>query len=412
MSEKLRILLSAYACEPGEGSEPGMGWHWALEIARLGHEVCILTRENNLPSLQRALALHADLPIHLAGYDLPRWMRWWKKGGRGINVYYSLWQRGAYHAARRLTRETPFDLVHHITFAVFRQPSLMGRLGLPFVLGPIGGGEATLPRLLWSCPFRGIAVDSMRSLLNLFVRFNPAVRQSFRQAAVILSKTRETLAYVPPAYRAKCLMMQDVGTEEALILREPPASPPTPRFLYVGRLLYWKGVHLALQALARIHRDFPGATLTIAGKGRDGKWLHKMADRLCVAHTVDWRGWVPREQVLSMYREHTAFLFPSLHDSGGTVVMEALSQGLPVICLDCGGPGAMLPPSCGFKIQVDGRGQAEVVNGLADAMRQLGANPDLRAEMSSRALKAARENTWEHVVSRTYKHVQDTLRNT
>ena len=55
---------------------------------------------------------------------------------------------------------------------------------------------------------------------------------------------------------------------------------------------------------------------------------------------------------------------------------------------------------------------AEVVNGLADAMRQLGANPDLRAEMSSRALKAARENTWEHVVSRTYKHVQDTLRNT
>ncbi|MGP8174347.1 MAG: glycosyltransferase family 4 protein [Terracidiphilus sp.] len=229
---------------------------------------------------------------------------------------------------------------------------------------------------------------------------------------MILCKTRETLAYVPPACRTKCLMMQDVGTEEALILYEPPASPPTQRFLYVGRLLYWKGVHLALQALARMHRDFPGATLTIVGKGRDGKWLHKMADRLGVAHAVDWRGWVPREQVLSMYREHTAFLFPSLHDSGGNVVMEALSQELPVTCLDCGGPGAMLPPSCGFNIQVDGRGQAEVVNGLADAMRQLGANPDLCAEMSSRALKAARENTWEQVVSRTYKHVQDTLRNT
>lgn len=412
MSEKLRILLSAYACEPGEGSEPGMGWHWALEIVRLGHEVCILTRENNLPSLERALALQADLPIHLAGYDLPRWMRWWKKGGRGVNVYYSLWQRGAYRAARRLAREIPFDLVQHITFGVFRQASLMGRLGVPFVLGPLGGGETTPLMLLRSYPPHGIAVDSVRSLLNLLAGLDPTVRQSFKQAAVILCKTRETLAYVLPAYRAKCLMMQDVGTEEALILREPSASPPTPRFLYVGRLLYWKGVHLALQALARMQRDYPGATLTIAGKGRDGKWLHKMADRLGVSHAVDWRGWVSREQVLSMYQEHTAFLFPSLHDSGGTVVMEALSQGLPVICLDCGGPGAMLPPSCGFKIQVDGRGQAEVVSGLADAMRQLGANPDLRAEMSSRALKAARENTWKHVVSRTYKHVQDTLRNT
>ncbi len=408
----MKVLLSAYACEPDKGSEPGMGWHWALGIARLGHEVCILTRENNLPSLERALALHADLRIQVAGYDLQRWMRWWKKGGRGINVYYSLWQRGAYRAARRLARETPFDLVHHITFANFRQPSLMGRLGLPLVLGPLGGGEATPPLLLWSFPFRGITVDSIRLLLNLFARLNPAVRQSFRQAAVILSKTRETLAYVPPAYRAKCLMMQDVGTEEALILSEQPASPPTPRFLFVGNLLYLKGIHLALQALARMHRDFPGATLTIAGDGRDRKWLQKMADRLGVAHAVDWRGWVPREQALSMYREHTAFLFPSLHDSGGTVVMEALSQGLPVICLDCGGPGAMLPPSCGFKIEVEGRGREEVVDGLADAMRKLAVNPELRAEMSSRALKAARENTWGHIVSRTYRHIQDTLRNT
>jgi glycosyltransferase involved in cell wall biosynthesis len=247
--------------------------------------------------------------------------------------------------------------------------------------------------------------------MNLFARLDPAVRQAFRQAAVILCKTKDTLAYVPYAYRAKCLMMQDVGTEEALILREPFAGPPTPRFLYVGRLLYWKGVHLALQALALTLREFPDARLTVAGDGRDAEWLRKMADRLQVSHAVDWKGWVPRPQALSMYREHTAFLFPSLHDSGGTVVMEALSQGLPLICLDCGGPGAMLPPSCGFKIEVEGRNREQVVNDLADAMRKLAANPELRAQMSSLALDAARENTWERIVSRTYQHIQETLRN-
>jgi glycosyltransferase involved in cell wall biosynthesis len=112
-----------------------------------------------------------------------------------------------------------------------------------------------------------------------------------------------------------------------------------------------------------------------------------------------------------MYREHTAFLFPSLHDSGGTVVLEALSQGLPLICLDCGGPGAMLPSSCGFKIDVEGRNRKQVVDGLADAMRKLAVNRDLRTEMSLRALMAAQENTWERIVTRTYQHIQKRLQN-
>jgi glycosyltransferase involved in cell wall biosynthesis len=387
-----------------------MGWHWALEIARLGHEVWILTRENNLPSLEQALILQPDLPIHLVGYDLPRWLRWWKKGGRGVNAYYSLWQRGAYHVARRLAQTTNFDLIHHITFAVFRQPSLLGRIGVPFVLGPIGGGESTPPLLARGYPFRGRAIDSARALANRCAELDPLVRQSFEQAAVILCKTKETLAYVPPASRTKCIMMQDVGTEKDRIAQAPSASPPVPRFLFVGNLLYLKGIHLALEALAQVHRHRPDATLTVVGKGPEQKWLCQMADRLGIAHAVAWKGWVPREQVLGMYREHTAFLFPSLHDSGGTVIMEALSQGLPVICLDTGGPGAMLPPSCGFKIPVEDRSQAEVVSDLAAAMQQLAGNPDLRSEMAQRALQAAKENTWSQVVSRAYKHIQDSGR--
>ena len=161
----MKILLSAYACEPGKGSEPGMGWHWALEIARLEHEVWILTRENNLPSLEQALTSRADLKIHLVGYDLPEWLRWWKKGGRGVNAYYALWQQGAYHVARRLALEIPFDLIHHITFAGFRQPPLMGRIGVPFVLGPTGVGNHSHASAA-ELSVRGRVVDSARALAN------------------------------------------------------------------------------------------------------------------------------------------------------------------------------------------------------------------------------------------------------
>jgi hypothetical protein len=75
-------------------------------------------------------------------YDLPAWRRWWKSGGRGVRLYYLLWQWGAYRAARQLNRVCRFDVVHHITSGIFRHPSFMAFLDVPFAFGPLGGGEA------------------------------------------------------------------------------------------------------------------------------------------------------------------------------------------------------------------------------------------------------------------------------
>ena len=127
----MKILLSAYACEPGKGSEPGVGWHWALELAGLGHETWVLTRANNRPPIEAALAGRpppASNPRFLY-YDLPAWARWWKKGRRGIHLYYLLWQWGAYRLARKVHARARFHIVHHVTFVSMHQPSFMGNLG-------------------------------------------------------------------------------------------------------------------------------------------------------------------------------------------------------------------------------------------------------------------------------------------
>ena len=102
---KLRILISAYACEPRKGSEPGIGWQWALAHAAAGHEVWVLTRANNRAAIEDALQHHPSPGLHFVYHDLPRWMRWWKRGGRGVRLYYLLWQWGAYRLARILCRE-------------------------------------------------------------------------------------------------------------------------------------------------------------------------------------------------------------------------------------------------------------------------------------------------------------------
>jgi glycosyltransferase involved in cell wall biosynthesis len=382
-----------------------MGWHWAVEIARLGHEVHVLTRDGNTESVLRGAAQFDGLNLKVHGYDLPRWARWWKKGPRGVHVYYLLWQWGAYRRARNLHARLRFDLVHHITFAVYRHPSFMGRLGIPFIFGPVGGGEDTPPGLLRSLPLRSRIVERLRAAANKMASFDPLLRSTFSSASLILYKTVETLNQIPPHFHDKCIGVQDVASDDDA-MAIAPAPGGGPRFLFVGRLLYWKGVHLALRALAELRREVPDAELTIIGNGRDLAWLHSVADELRLDQAVTWLGWLPREEVLASYSAHRAFVFPSLHDSGGTVVMEAMSQCLPVVCLDLGGPGSILPADCGIKIQARNRTEEQVIHALAHAMKELATNAALCNEMAANALKAARELTWSTLVGHAYEEIE------
>jgi glycosyltransferase involved in cell wall biosynthesis len=405
----MRVLLSAYACEPGKGSEPGVGWHWATELACLGHEVFVITRSNNRASIEKTLESGSIPGLHFHYYDLPTWGRWWKRGPRGVQLYYWLWQLGAYRQARGLIRKIQFNLVHHLTLGMFRQPSFMGRLGLPFVVGPIGGGE-TIPMLLrvglpTTCAFG----EMLRETSIRLTCCKPFVLKMFKQATVILCKTRETLAFVPAACREKSCVHLEVGLEPVRMKREVMAKVASAEFLYAGRLVYWKGPHLALKALAELKRDRPSATLTLIGAGPDEARLKKLSARLGLQDSVRWLGWISQEEMWTHYCRYTALVFPSMHDSSGNVVLEAMSQSLPVICLDTGGPGAMIPSSCGMKVPVENRREAEVVGDLSAFMRTLADNPELRSQIGCRALDVAQTRTWRDIVSSAYACIEGAL---
>jgi glycosyltransferase involved in cell wall biosynthesis len=351
MRPKLHILLSAYACEPGRGSEPGIGWHWAVALARAGHDVRVVTRANNRGTIETAMANQPLPNLRFVYYDLPAWARWWKRGGRGVRVYYVLWQWGAYRAARRLCRETCFDIVHHITFGVFRHPSFMAFLPVPFVFGPVGGGETAPSPLRKTFPPRGYLLDWMRDLANRATRIDPLMTAVYRRSAVILCKTQETLQQIPSRYHRKCEVRAEVGVDEGALVRHRPREREHSHFrvLYVGRLVYWKGLHLGLMALAKF-RATHAARLTVVGSGPDEAWLRQQARQLGISDIVSWIPWMEHSAVLEIYSRYDAFLFPSLHDSSGNSVLEALSSGLPVICLEAGGPATLVDPSCGFRV--------------------------------------------------------------
>ena len=133
MAARLKVLLSAYACEPGRGSEPEVGWQWAIHLARL-HDVTVVTRANNRAVIEAALAtLPPPHPTFLY-YDLSDWMIGAKRRGFPVALYYLFWQRGVTKFVAPRLRE--FDLIHHVTFNSFRQPGAWRACGKPIVLGP------------------------------------------------------------------------------------------------------------------------------------------------------------------------------------------------------------------------------------------------------------------------------------
>ena len=153
---RLRVLVSAYACEPDCGSEPGVGWNCVRQVGRF-HEAWVITRANNRGSIEGALAMDPSPNLHFVYFDLPHWMRFWKKGRRGINLYYYLWQIGAYLTGRKLHRDLRFDLAHHVTFAKYWIPSFLPLLPVPSCGDRWAAGcrhrAASGPRLVWGVRF-------------------------------------------------------------------------------------------------------------------------------------------------------------------------------------------------------------------------------------------------------------------
>lgn len=389
----MKVLLSAYSCEPGKGSEQGVGWNTVRQIARF-HDVWVLTHEEGQQGIKAALANEALPNVQFTYLDVPQpWALYLKKGRRGVQLHYYLWQLTAYFAGRKLHRKTGFDLIHHVTLVRYWMPNFLALLPVPFVWGPVGGGESA-PRAFWSSfSLQGKIFELARNLARKLGEFDPFVRRTARNAALGLATTEETAKRMRILGCKQVSVLPAVGLDQAEIrsLSSIPLRHSGPfRLISVGRLVHWKGFHLSMRAFAEFHRRFPDSEYWLIGYPHERKRLQRLAQRLGVAKSVTFWDDVSRSQVLEKLAECDVLIHPSLHDSGGYVCLEAMAAGRPVVCLDLGGPGILVTENTGIKVRAST--PAEAVRDLANAILQLADNPELRARMAG----AARQRVKEH----------------
>lgn len=367
----MKTVAFAYACGPGEGSEPGAGWTWARLLAHFG-QVWVITRTNNREAIEAALPATPERDrLHFIYVDLPSSLRRLKRGSRGIRVYYLVWQVLALRAARELARSVHLDTSWHLTFANFWLGSTAFAVGGKFVFGPVGGGVRTPFRLALSLGSKGLLYEMGRSVIRSISRYlNPLCRLSYRRASLILVQNADTRSWIPRRHRNKCVVFPNAVLVDLKVMRSPQsaADGESKTAIFAGRLLPLKGVSLALRAIHSLEQW----RLLICGSGPDTERLQKLAHSLGMAERVEFLGWLPRSEVIAQMSESDLFLFPSLHDEAGWAVAEAVAVGLPVVCLDLGG-APVLAGSSGTVVSSQG-GHSAVVQRLTRAIQASGSS--------------------------------------
>jgi glycosyltransferase involved in cell wall biosynthesis len=400
----MKLLISAYACAPNRGSEHGSGWNWVVEVSRLGHEVCVLVSSAHRDAI--AEAARRDPAVARISWVHPVVAAWPLQQGKEPvweRTYNLLWQWSALKLARELHREVGFDAVHHLTWGGVRAPTFLGALGIPLIIGPVGGGETSPRTLRDRLPLRGRLAEALRDLSNRTIEINPIVRPGLRDAAVIFAKTADTRRLLGPGLRAKTFVQMELGVDLSQIAKSRPPRTAPPKLLYAGRLLYWKGVHIGIEAMAGLVARLPDAQLTIVGDGPEQARLKAEVTARKLDRNVAFIPRMPQDQFMRLYDSHDMLLFPSLHDSTGCVVLEALCKGMPVACLDLGGPRDIVTPQSGIIADTMGLTTAQVASVLADQLYDVFSSPERFAALSAGAIARANDFLLTDQVTRLYE---------
>jgi glycosyltransferase involved in cell wall biosynthesis len=372
----MKILLSAFACQPGLGSEEGVGWGVARTLAE-NHRVHVLTTPRCRESIERHLASQPCEQLSFSYHDCAPWIVRAAVTSSLWQVYYHIWQCRIGSWAKAIAAEFEPDVLHHVTYARYWTPCSLYRLGRPLVWGPLGGGDACPREFRSALTGKERLGERVREFAQWIARLDPLLRTTARNATVALastSATEERLRELGCRHVVHCF--QNAIDEE--LAAGPLTQPDVPLFCSVGRLLGWKGHVLALRALARL--QCPAARLVIVGDGPARPRLMALAAKLKISEQVQIVGPVSHEVALTWIKRATALVHSSFHDQAPTVILEAMAMGTPVIGLRLGGVVHQVTYGSGMPVIAYRPQQAEA--DIALAMRRLVVNPALRAQIA------------------------------
>lgn len=398
-----RVLLVAYQCGPGMGSVSQIGWEWYARLCE-SHDVTLVTHPRNRAALTAAGAPLAGSEIieidteWFAGplYRLAK--RIFPRSEHSVflvsSLDYFVFDRAAYQLLRqRIGQGARWEVLHRVTPVTLAAPTWLGRLGIPTVIGPLNSGLTDPPG------FSAILRQESTWLVKVreFGRLFDGVIGSSRRAARLLTATKATLNGIPKKFRDRCLTMVENGIDLSRFPASPwPAAPSADnplRILFVGRLIPAKALSLLLDAVAQLVSRGLAVRLSVVGDGPlRGQW-EAQSRALGLEAVVAFKGNLPASGVASELQAAHVFCLPSVRESGGAVLLEAMAAARPAIAMNFGGPAELIDATVGKLIDLTSPEAA--VRDLANALQDVIQHPEAwQARGLAGRARAEKQHSW------------------
>lgn len=396
----LKVLINAYACSPGMGSEPGMAWNWVKNLAKFC-ELYIITEgefreriEAVVPTLEQGANMHFYYnPVS----DEIRKMCW-NQGDWRFYKYYRQWQWKTYLMAKDICGKEKIDVLHQLNMIGFREPGYLWKLskenGAPFVWGPIGGLKQFPTAYLKGAGLKMQLFMRLKNFLNIWqLKHEKRVDEALKTVRLLISS-------IPDSYRA----LKKYKGLESMVIPETGCflsdDISTDRFddeefhiMWVGKFDFRKQLPLALQAVALAKN--PKLKLDVYGSGSVGQveMAKRMGEELGISQQVIWHGNQKNDVIMEAMRKAQLFFFTSVNEDTSTVVLEAVSNRLPVVCFNACGMSAVIDDSVGRKIALSHPSQS--AHDFARILNELESNRALLKHLSENCKQRQMDLSWE-----------------
>lgn len=404
MVKKKNILISCYACSPYRGSEPGMGWNFVEHLSKYHSLDVIVEQDKWEKDINKELSnrphLKKNLSFHFIRKRRNRWLR--KIWPPSYYWYYAQWQKKAYKLALMLDREKNFDLIHQLNMVGFREPGYLWKIDKPFVWGPIGGFENIPLSLLPILGFRGGLFFLFRNIINKY--HSNFLRRPKKAAKRINTKliaaTPENGDHIKKYLKSNSQILTEVGIKKLNINNIQKRESKSPiQIIWSGLHIHRKALNILLYALA--YTEDVDYQLHILGEGVLTNSWKKLAIKLGVNKNCRWYGWQDLEASYSIMQNGHLFCITSVYDLTSTVILEALSFGLPVVCLNRYGFKHVITDDCGFKI--NSLRKNNIIKSFSENITYLYNNENIRQAMAISAKNRAKEFTWDNKIKKLNK---------
>lgn len=390
----MNILYIAYSCSPYYGSEDKIGWNVPLECAKT-NQVFVITKEEHRADIESFLAKEPLNNISFSFVDIPAV---YKKLFKGFlySGRLNIWHRRAYRVARRICKEQNVQIIHQITPIEFRSIGNYGKIpATKFVCGPLGGGEF-LPEGLADYARGNEFPERIRKIANGLARFLCKTTGKLQNCDYVMFANRETKAYLSDVVSGQNEIYFDNGLRKEEIrsqqMRDRKENGCV--FLAAGRMIYRKGYAFLLDALERVPEDLE-YTCRIVGDGPELRMLRqRCAQSPNLTKHVVLTGAVQYDQMQKEYAQADVFVMPSIRETTGSVLLEAASNGLPVVTINKFGGGSLLDKDTGWLY--DGSNRESFIESLKDALVECIQNPEENIRRGNNFRKKAECYTWDN----------------